>query len=110
MQPRGAARAASMGGAHVRTYTIGRLADASIRVHPSLVAMALPIAFLAFGTGRRLSPHGSQGLSFSIALGLGGILIYFASQLLHELGHVLALRSYGVLAETITFDATGGRT
>lgn len=94
----------------MRSYSVGTLSGASIRIHPSLLPMAIPVALLAGGIGVRLNPYATQSFAVSLALGTCGVIIYFASLFLHEVSHLAVLRSYGIQVETVTFDLTGGRT
>jgi Zn-dependent protease/predicted transcriptional regulator len=81
------------------SWKIGRLAGINIYVHATFLFLILFI----------LVAHWAQGHSTATALaGLGFILLIFACVVLHELGHALTGRHYGIRTRDIILLPIGG--
>ena len=81
------------------SWKIGRIAGIDIRVHATfllLLAWAALVSYQASGT----AIGAARGVLFVLAL--------FASVVLHELGHALAARRFGVPTRDITLRPIGG--
>jgi Zn-dependent protease len=84
---------------------VGRLAGFPVHLSPSWLLLA---AVLIIGYGRLLRRDGPAPVSYLLAMVLvGGLLI---SVLLHELGHALACRRYGIGVRGVTLEMLGGYT
>jgi Zn-dependent protease len=77
------------------SFSLGRLAGIPFRVHWSVVLVAL-----LFGSGLAAN-YGTVGAA-------AAMLAFFASILLHELGHALTARRFGVSTQSIQLWALGG--
>ncbi|MFN8569288.1 MAG: site-2 protease family protein [Kouleothrix sp.] len=88
-----------------RTVPIARIAGFSIRCHWSWLAMLVLVTFLLHGL--YLPAAGEPG---AWVLALVAALLLCASVALHELGHALVARSYGLAVGCITLFALGGAT
>src|SRR5690349_20870695 len=89
-----------------RALPIGSISGVSIRLHWSwLAALLLLIAALS-------QIYGVAGDSRIVAwlLAITAALLLFASVILHELGHALVARRYGLPVHAITLFALGGVT
>jgi Zn-dependent protease/CBS domain-containing protein len=80
------------------SFRVGRLAGAEIRVH---VTLLLLLGLLAAASAS------ADGAAAAVA-GTVFIVLLFASVLLHELGHVVAARHYGIPTPDITLLPIGG--
>jgi Zn-dependent protease len=90
-----------------RTVSIGRLAGVPVDVSWSwLLVFALISWVLADGVFPEQSPGLSDGAYWAMAI--AGALIFFASLLLHELGHSVQARKEGMEIEGITLWLFGG--
>jgi len=77
------------------SISLGRLAGAAVRIHWSaLVVAALLAASMARGVG--------------YGLAVVGVAIFFASILVHELGHALVARRFGIPTSAIELWGLGG--
>jgi Zn-dependent protease len=81
-----------------RSWKIGRAFGIPLYVHPTFLLL-LPIAALNAPPGNRV-----LALAFSILL----MLVVFGCVLLHELGHALAARFFGIGTRDITLYPIGG--
>jgi len=81
------------------SWTLGRLAGIELRVHATFVLL---LAWLAFATYR--ATHSGSATLQSVAF----ILALFASVVLHELGHALTARRFGIGTREITLLPIGG--
>jgi Zn-dependent protease/CBS domain-containing protein len=81
------------------SITIGRIAGTEIRIHLTFLLLLAWIGFAQYLQG------GGGGAVFQEIL---FILAVFACVLLHELGHVLAARRYGIATPDITLLPIGG--
>ncbi len=79
-------------------WTIGRLAGIDLRLH-----FTFPLIVL-FGALQWGSAHGTAGAAFGALL----MLVLFACVALHELGHALAARHYGIPTREILLFPLGG--
>ena len=79
-------------------WTIGRLAGIDLRLH-----FTFPL-ILALGAFQWGSAHGVGGAFFGVVL----MLALFACVALHELGHALAARHYGIATREILLSPLGG--
>lgn len=86
---------------------VGRLAGIPISVHPLWLAI---VALITWSLGASYYPDEVPGISAGAAysLGLASALLLFGSILLHELGHALVARRYGVEIEGIELWLLGG--
>jgi Zn-dependent protease/CBS domain-containing protein len=86
---------------------VGRLAGIPISIHPLWLAI---VALITWSLGASYYPDEVPGISPAAAYGLGlaSALLLFASILLHELGHALVARRYGVEIEGIELWLLGG--
>jgi len=81
------------------SWKIGRLAGVELRIHATFLLLL----------GWVGASHWLRGQSLDSALaGVGFILALFACVLLHELGHALAARKYGIGTRNITLLPIGG--
>jgi Zn-dependent protease/CBS domain-containing protein len=86
---------------------IGRLAGIPISVQPLWL---LIVALITWSLGEAYYPEEVSGIApaAAYALGLASALLLFASILLHELGHAIVARRYGVEIEGIQLWLLGG--
>jgi Zn-dependent protease/CBS domain-containing protein len=86
---------------------VGRLAGIPISVHPLWLAI---VALITWSLGTSYYPDEVPGISAGAAYGLGlaSALLLFASILVHELGHAVVARRYGVEIEGIELWLLGG--
>ena len=81
------------------SWRIGKLAGVDLRIHATFLLLL----------GWVGASHWLRGQSLDSALaGIGFILALFACVLLHELGHALAARKYGIGTRDITLLPIGG--
>ncbi len=77
------------------SISLGRLAGATLRIHWSaLLVAALLAASIADGIG--------------MAMAVVGVAVFFVSILVHELGHALVARRFGIATTTIELWGLGG--
>jgi Zn-dependent protease len=89
------------------SFRIGRLAGVDVGANWTwLAVLALAILWLADG----VFPSTNPGLSSAtyVAMGVAAALLYFASILLHELGHARQARREGMAVDGVTLWALGG--
>jgi Zn-dependent protease len=84
---------------------VGRLAGFPVHLSPSWLLLA---AALVIGYGRLLRRDGPAPVSYLLAAVLVGCLL--VSVLLHELGHALTCRHYGIGVRAVTLEMLGGYT
>jgi Zn-dependent protease len=86
---------------------IGRLAGIPISIHPLWLVI---VALITWSLGSTYYPDQAPGIApvAAYALGLVSALLLFASILLHELGHAVVARRYGVEIEGIELWLLGG--
>jgi Zn-dependent protease/CBS domain-containing protein len=86
---------------------IGRLAGIPISVHPLWLVI---VALITWSLGATYYPDEVSGIAPAAAYGLGlaSALLLFASILLHELGHAIVARRYGIEIEGIELWLLGG--
>jgi Zn-dependent protease/CBS domain-containing protein len=86
---------------------IGRLAGIPISIHPLWLVI---VALITWSLGSTYYPDQVSGIApvAAYALGLASALLLFASILLHELGHAVVARRYGVEIEGIELWLLGG--
>ena len=86
---------------------IGRLAGVPISIHPLWLVI---VALITWSLGSTYYPDQVSGIApaAAYALGLVSALLLFASILLHELGHAVVARRYGVEIEGIELWLLGG--
>ena len=80
------------------SFQIARIAGIDVRIHATFLLL---LAWLGLGY------YESGGLGAVVA-GLGFILLLFACVVLHEFGHALAARAYGIHTPDITLLPIGG--
>jgi Zn-dependent protease len=81
------------------SWKVGRIAGIDLRIHASFLIV---LAWAA------LAAYQSSGTAAGAARGVLFILALFASVTLHELGHALAARRFGVPTRDITLLPIGG--
>jgi Zn-dependent protease len=87
--------------------TLGRLGGVQVRIHWSwLVVFALIVWSLAATVFPSQNPELSDGVH--LAMAVAGALVFFASVLLHELGHAWQARRDGLEIDGITLWLFGG--
>lgn len=86
---------------------IGRLAGIPISIHPLWLVI---VGLITWSLGDSYYPEQVNGIEPAAAYGLGlaSALLLFASILLHELGHAVVARRYGVEVEGIQLWLLGG--
>ena len=86
---------------------IGRLAGVPISIHPLWLVI---VALITWSLGSTYYPDQVSGIAPLAAYGLGLVsaLLLFASILLHELGHAVVARRYGVEIDGIELWLLGG--
>ena len=87
------------------TWKLGRIAGIEVGIHPSwLVIYALMV-----GSAIAFAPLVAPQLSHrsTIALGLIGALLLFASVVAHEFAHALVARRLGIVSENERPQGTG---
>ena len=89
------------------SFRLGRVAGIEIRVHWSWLLVA---ALIVWSLSAGVFPETNPGLSDSayVAMALVAALLFFASILLHELGHAVQAKREGVAIDGITLWAFGG--
>jgi len=88
-------------------FTIGRFGGVQVRINWSwLVVFALIVWSLADGVFPSQNPGLSHGVY--LAMAIVAALLFFASVLLHELGHAWQARREGVGIDSITLWLFGG--
>lgn len=91
-----------------RQFTVAHILEIPIRIHVSLIAACLGVMLLAASVVQSMDP--GRGRMWIVGCALLAALFYVASILLHEVGHALTLRSYGIEVEWITLNGLGGLT
>ncbi len=81
------------------SYRLARIAGIDTRVH---LSFALLLAWVAW------EAYGASGSALGAALGVAFVLLMFGAVLLHELGHALTARRYGIPTRAITLYPIGG--
>lgn len=81
------------------SWTIGRVAGIGLRVHATFLLLLAWAAMLAYQ---------ATGTLGGVARGVSFILALFLSIVLHELGHALVAKRYGVPTKDITLLPIGG--
>jgi Zn-dependent protease len=84
----------------VRAFHVARLMDVDVHIHPTfLLIIVWAVARWGFG------PAGGAG---ALALGLLFVLLVMASVIIHEFGHVVMARQFGVQVLDVTLWPFGG--
>jgi Zn-dependent protease len=81
------------------SYDLARIAGIKTRVHASFGLLLLWVAFSAYR---------STGSAAGALLGLAFVILIFGAVLLHELGHALTARRFGIPTRAITLYPIGG--
>src|SRR5690606_11929701 len=81
----------------MKSWSVGRLAGISVQIHATLLLI------LGFTALRSLSAGGG-GLAWDLLFAVG----LFGSVLLHELGHALTARGFGISTRRIVLTPIGG--
>ena len=84
----------------MRAFRVVRLLDVEVHIHPTFL-LIFAWAFLKWGIG----PGGGP---VALALGLLFVLLIVLSVVVHEFGHVLMAREYGVRVLDVTLWPFGG--
>ena len=84
-----------------RSLTIARISDIDVRLHPTfaLVFLWVLIDWRRLGGGQDAS-----AILFTLAL----VVLVFGCVLLHEFGHALMARQFGVRVHDVSLSAVGG--
>jgi Zn-dependent protease len=84
-----------------RSFTIARISEIDVRLHPTfaLVFLWVLIDWRRLGTGQDAS-----AVLFTLVL----VLLVFGCVLLHEFGHALMARQFGVRVHDVSLSAVGG--
>src|SRR5437764_3008181 len=82
------------------SITVGRLFGVELRIHVTFILLLLFVLLTDAA-----APHGA-----SPARGLALVGIIFGSVILHELGHAMAARHFGVAAKAVVLLPLGGLT
>jgi Zn-dependent protease len=86
---------------------VGRVLGIPVFAHPSMLLLALLVTYVYGGyAGTELGLSAPAGY----AVGLGFVACLLASVLLHELGHAVTARRYGIGVRRITLELLGGWT
>jgi len=80
------------------SFRIGRIAGIDLKLH---VTFAL---VLAVGAAQWATPHGARGAAFGVLL----VALLFVCVVLHELGHALMARRFGIATHAIVLLPIGG--
>lgn len=81
------------------SWKIGRFAGIDTYVHATFLLLVGWAAWAAYS---------GAGTALAVALGVGFLLAVFASVLMHELGHALVARRYGIRTRRIILSPIGG--
>jgi Zn-dependent protease/CBS domain-containing protein len=81
------------------SWKFGRIAGVDLRMHVTFLALIAWLVASYWLAGRSLS---------GVVAGVGFILALFACVVLHEMGHVLAARQFGIRTRDITLLPIGG--
>lgn len=81
------------------SWKIGRLAGINVYMHATFLLLVLFVLFVDFSNGRNVT---------AAVIGVIFVLIIFACVVLHELGHALTARRYGVQTRDIILLPIGG--
>jgi Zn-dependent protease len=84
-----------------RSLTVARVGEVDVRLHPTF---ALVFLWVLIDWRRVGTEQGVLTILFTLVL----VLLIFACVLLHEFGHVLMARQYGVRVHDISLSAVGG--
>ena len=89
------------------TFRLGRIAGIEIGAHWSLL---LAVALVVWSLADRVFPDTNPGLADGtyLAMAIIATLLFFASILLHELGHAVQAQREGIAIEGITLWVFGG--
>jgi len=89
------------------TFTGGYVLGIPIRISPSwFLALAFSVGLLGFTVYPEILPESSNAVHWSLALTTS--LLFFLSIVLHELGHAVVARAYGIPVRSITLFLLGG--
>lgn len=80
------------------SFTVARVGETEVRIHVTLLVL---VAWYAWGGWRLAGVQGALDQSLLMAL-------LFASVLLHEFGHILAARRYGIPTPDVLLTPIGG--
>lgn len=81
------------------SYRLGRFFDIDVRVHITFFLLPLLMAFSAFGR---------RGSLTAAAVSIAFLFITFAIVVMHEYGHALTARRFGIRTKSITLYPIGG--
>jgi Zn-dependent protease len=84
----------------IRALRVGRVLDVDINIHPTF-ALIFVLAFFQWGIGK-------DGGVVPFLLGIVLVLLVFLSVLVHELGHCLMARQFGIQVLDVTLWPFGG--
>ena len=84
----------------MHSLSVGHIGDIEIKLHPTLVLIAVWILIDSSGSG--------GGATGSLVFSLVFVALVFCSVLLHELGHAFMAMSYGVGVRDVTLSVIGG--
>lgn len=89
------------------SLAIGRVAGVPVHLNPSMILLAVLVTVM-YGEFVRRQLELSQAAGY--AVGLGFVLCLLGSVLLHELGHAVTARRFGVGVRGISLELLGGYT
>jgi Zn-dependent protease len=90
-----------------RARTVGHVGGIAIRIDATWAVIA---ALIALSLWAQYADRSDVGAWPAVAMGIVGALLFFASVLLHELGHALEARRHGLEVRGITLFLFGGVT
>ncbi len=82
-----------------RTWHAGKIAGIKLNIHPTFLILLIWVGFTTLFSG---------GTTADVFSEIAFILVLFLSVVLHELGHALAAKSYGIATKDITLLPIGG--
>jgi len=86
---------------------LGRVFGVEIRLHASLLII-FGLILVSLGMGVLPAWHPDWGLALTWGVATAASVLFLGSVLLHELGHVLAGRRFGISTDSITLFLFGG--
>lgn len=81
------------------SWNIGKIAGIDIKIHPTFFLLLIWVAFVAISGGNTFN---------AVFTEVGFILVLFLSVVLHEFGHALVARKFGITTQDITLLPIGG--
>ena len=85
----------------MRSFTIARISEIDVRLHPTF---ALVFVWVLLDWRRLGADQDASAVLFTLVL----VLLVFGCVLLHEFGHALMARQFGVRVHDVSLSAVGG--